>query len=302
MFQREKTKKTKGITLISLVITIIIMLILAGVAVNLAIDSNGLFGKANEAGREWNAAVQEEKEAMLQLEAKYYELGLESNSENEMVAYYIDEVPIPKGFTYIEGTKATGLVIKNTKDGNEFVWIPADAEEIKTANATNVLYDETAYPQALEMMDSIEEYGGYYMARYAAGADVEITTSGQMETVYSQAGKFKYICGSYQQMIDLCASMYPDDDTNETGVLSHHQLEGMTIYSVYDMGCFPEEITTIKESYGVVVRSDNLMGLLYLYYKESSGKWIGAGCYFVENDLRSMLNLDIFNYNDGMRI
>ena len=44
-----KNNKQKGITLISLVITVIILLILAGVAINIAVDSNGLIAKTREA-------------------------------------------------------------------------------------------------------------------------------------------------------------------------------------------------------------------------------------------------------------
>lgn len=56
----EKKNLNKGITLIALVITIIVLLILAGVAINMAIDSDGLFGKANEAVQKWNSAVAQE--------------------------------------------------------------------------------------------------------------------------------------------------------------------------------------------------------------------------------------------------
>ena len=45
----SRKEKQKGITLISLVITVIILLILAAVAINLAVDSNGLFRKAEDA-------------------------------------------------------------------------------------------------------------------------------------------------------------------------------------------------------------------------------------------------------------
>ena len=41
--------KNKGITLIALVITIIIMIFLAGVAIQLAIGDNGLISKSNKA-------------------------------------------------------------------------------------------------------------------------------------------------------------------------------------------------------------------------------------------------------------
>ena len=45
----SKIKKEKGITLISLVITIVVLIILAAVAVNMTIGDNGIFTKAKEA-------------------------------------------------------------------------------------------------------------------------------------------------------------------------------------------------------------------------------------------------------------
>ncbi len=44
-----KTKEQKAITLITLIITIIVMLILAGVTINLTLGENGIFAKAKEA-------------------------------------------------------------------------------------------------------------------------------------------------------------------------------------------------------------------------------------------------------------
>ena len=54
-------KKVKGITLISLVITVILLLILATVAIELAVDSDGIFKKAGEAANKWNASIAEEE-------------------------------------------------------------------------------------------------------------------------------------------------------------------------------------------------------------------------------------------------
>lgn len=53
-------KGQKGITLVALVITIIVMLILVGVTISLAANG-GLFDKARTARDETNAAQQEEK-------------------------------------------------------------------------------------------------------------------------------------------------------------------------------------------------------------------------------------------------
>lgn len=49
-------KKEKGITLIALVITIIVLLILAIVSINLALNNNGLFGRARNSTNTYKKA------------------------------------------------------------------------------------------------------------------------------------------------------------------------------------------------------------------------------------------------------
>ena len=49
-----KTKEAKGITFISLVITIVILLILASVSISLVIGNNNLFDKAKSTDNSWN--------------------------------------------------------------------------------------------------------------------------------------------------------------------------------------------------------------------------------------------------------
>ena len=71
----KKSKAQNGITLIALVITIIVLLILAGVAINMAIDSDGLFGKANEAAKGWNTSIGEEEETINDLLNKLDEIA-----------------------------------------------------------------------------------------------------------------------------------------------------------------------------------------------------------------------------------
>ena len=60
LFKKIK-KQVQGITLIALVVTIIILLILAGIVVNLAIGENGIFNRAQVAANTWrNAETNEE--------------------------------------------------------------------------------------------------------------------------------------------------------------------------------------------------------------------------------------------------
>ena len=57
-------KNQRGITLIALVVTIIVLLILAGVAITLSIGDNGIFKRAGQATNAWEEASKNEAEGM----------------------------------------------------------------------------------------------------------------------------------------------------------------------------------------------------------------------------------------------
>ena len=68
-FNYKKLKKdVQGITLIALVVTIIVLLILAGIALNLTIGQNGIFSRAQTAANTWRNAETNEQLAMGELE------------------------------------------------------------------------------------------------------------------------------------------------------------------------------------------------------------------------------------------
>ena len=73
--KRKKQNTDHGITLIALVITVIILLILAGTAINLSMNSEDLFGKTRTAAEEWNISVANEK-SQIQNAYKYIELTI----------------------------------------------------------------------------------------------------------------------------------------------------------------------------------------------------------------------------------
>ena len=60
-------RKNKGITLVALVITIIILLILAGVAISMITGGEGLFAQANGAATKYNQAAKNEADLLNQL-------------------------------------------------------------------------------------------------------------------------------------------------------------------------------------------------------------------------------------------
>ncbi|MCI8482205.1 MAG: NRT1/PTR family MFS transporter [Clostridia bacterium] len=57
---RKIVKNERGITLIALVITIIVLLILAGITLNLVLGERGIFKMAQEAGRNYTNAARYE--------------------------------------------------------------------------------------------------------------------------------------------------------------------------------------------------------------------------------------------------
>ena len=57
-------REEKGITLVALVVTIIVLLILAGVTITLALSQNGIIQRAKDAGESWNQGVANETNAM----------------------------------------------------------------------------------------------------------------------------------------------------------------------------------------------------------------------------------------------
>ena len=103
----------KGITLIALVITIIVLLILAGVSIAMLTGDNGILTRANEAKvsqiegqvrEEVNLAVQAAK---MYAEQKAVETAtgyLAEDNVSDIVGVMDDDLTTPKGYTVTAGT------------------------------------------------------------------------------------------------------------------------------------------------------------------------------------------------------
>ena len=147
--------RQKGITLIALVITILILIILAGVTINLTVGENGIFSKAKYAKEKYTNEEYLEQEQLNELYAylakdnslpentKDTDAGtqvkLPSSWYTTTAAYVSTEdgktvtkeiktasvtavatggretVPVPNGFYYVGGTKDSGVVISSDK-------------------------------------------------------------------------------------------------------------------------------------------------------------------------------------------
>ena len=82
---KKRVEKEKGITLIALVVTIVVLLILAGVSVNAIFNENGLIKKAQEAQSEMDKAKQNDLDTLDNLE-KFINDATNNNVEEDIKA------------------------------------------------------------------------------------------------------------------------------------------------------------------------------------------------------------------------
>ena len=119
--------KNKGITLISLIITIILLIILAGISIS-SLVNKGLVTKAKEAKEKTENAQKEEKE-ILDNYITQINISILKNIDKKNTN---PEAAIPKGAVIIEGDANKGIVIKDSND-NEWVWVEVPKTVFTTA-------------------------------------------------------------------------------------------------------------------------------------------------------------------------
>lgn len=73
VIENYNKKDAKGITLVALVVTIIILIILAGVSISLVLGDNGIVSKAKDAKQNMEVAANEEQEGLANLEVALQE-------------------------------------------------------------------------------------------------------------------------------------------------------------------------------------------------------------------------------------
>ena len=217
MKAKIKNRQERGITLIALVVTIVVLLILSGVSISLVLNNNGVISKAKDA-RDQYAEAQTNDEKSLNELADWMHNYISGDKTGGDSITNIDGVTIPSGFVYVGGTKDSGLVISDEvadKEkykgqetvgtdlvGNQFVWIPVenisdykrtaysiqDASGTKdtTTNSEKINYSSSSSNYFTEELSadektSVEANKGYYIGRYEAG-DKESTEAKTLRT------------------------------------------------------------------------------------------------------------------------
>ena len=184
-------KNNKGITLVALVVTIVVLLILAGVSINLVLGNNGIIAKAKDAETKSAEASQNDLKGMNDLEDEMdkqlgtydplksiptktlEEAKVDFVKEKTKVEFSDGNVIIPEGFKIadVPASKVQNGVVIEDKDGNQFVWVPvATIADYKRTWYTGYV-SFSSYSEALpeDEKTSVKTYKGFYIGRYEAG-------------------------------------------------------------------------------------------------------------------------------------
>lgn len=155
--KKIEMKKEQGVTLVALVVTIIVLIILAGVSINLIIGDNGIITIAKKARENTELARIEEETSLNELYSQISSADNESTSYEEIeklvefkkiVASAITDMGIPTSEQASADTMASNIksIIGTTT-----------SEKVKYDN-TNSKLDATNVQEALDELDSSLKY------------------------------------------------------------------------------------------------------------------------------------------------
>ena len=201
-------KQEKGITLIALIVTIVIMLILAGITIKLAIDDNGVIDNAKEAKDQYEQAQADEDSGLNDISSemrKYLDanrdkvtIKISKQPETEKAGAVLLTVESVEGIT---GTTAT-----TEEEYNNFVDSFSEEQKkeiirngyIKIANENNPSANCTSFQEVLELLECSTEEEFWN----------KIESYGGVESVFSNILR-AYVNG-YTERIELYNAINPD--------------------------------------------------------------------------------------------
>ena len=242
-------KRQKGVTLIALVITIIVLLILAGVTIAMLTGENGILSKAQKA-KDSTEEAKERENAELKVVEDYLsgqstqvgekvqdlisikEDGIEDTNEDGskvIIGEKISDgaggvVPVPNGFYYVGGTVKSGAVIsdderdKNKYKGQEVVGTNLSGNQFVfiPVNGVDLKYEQD------HTYDKIHEYA--YTSDLSGWTDIENSSwsddSKELTSVKNYGGFFigRYEAGYPEEIKEGTIVNYKNSATGKVPV------------------------------------------------------------------------------------
>ena len=181
-----------------------------------------------------------------------------------------------------EQTVQSGLVVIGP-DGSEFVWVPTTQTDLAVRDFGSYMgvsglsgfQDETELETYQDMVQSVEQYGGFYMGRFDAsfggGDSLENYVPASKRVTADEPGRI-WIQFSPQDTTIVCQNLYADNDTVQCFFPWGVNYD-TTLQWLIDSGCKTEEEVTRDSSvwgnYSNDTFSENATGKFTGQWKET---------------------------------
>jgi type II secretory pathway pseudopilin PulG len=249
----NKVKKEKGITLIALVVTIVVLLILAGISINLVLSQNGLVTKAKDARDKASQAETNDYASLNDAESSIDSLVQGAGGTPTTYKEYAvgDYVKIgTEGFYVIKASSSTEeyVTLLAAKCINTSTLTQTDNYNTIAFSKTNYWSEATTYPLDLNTnytssITENEAYALYYAKCYAESVvgDYDAGRLMKVEEVVALDGN----------MYTFDSSECPEWINTSSYWLSSTSYDAFVWDVVGDIGCLYDNGFNIDDNFGV---------------------------------------------------
>lgn len=259
----RKLKNKKGITLIALVVTIVVLLILAGVSVSVVADKNGIIQNSQETKEQTRAAMVEKERDLWKLEEQIYQSDSEKETlekvlerlekentitkEEKQAILETGEVTIAgKTIIFIDGTIVACGNEEDSADGSLLGNTSIKRGDIEQINIITALNGHDANDE--KTWDISERKNGRYLAWYEDKDNNnfwEVTIAGNGRVKLNKSAKLLFkALGTYAGKIEM--NGIENLDTSEVTDMSYMFTDGSQ-YTDLDLSSFDtSNVTTMS--------------------------------------------------------
>lgn len=310
----RKLKNKKGITLIALVVTIVVLLILAGVSVSVVADKNGIIQNSQETKEQTRAAMVEKERDLWKLEGQIYQSDSEKETlekvlerlekentitkEEKQAILETGEVTIAgKTIIFIDGTIVACGNEEDSADGSFLGNTSIKRGDIEQINIITALNGHDANDE--KTWDISERKNGRYLAWYEDKDNNnfwEVTIAGNGRVKLNKSAKLLFkALGTYAGKIEM--NGIENLDTSEVTDMSYMFTDGSQ-YTDLDLSSFDtSNVTTMS---GMFLNCSKLTNLnLANFDTKNVVKFTNLfnGCSSIEN-----INLSSFDTSNATKM
>lgn len=310
----RKLKNKKGITLIALVVTIVVLLILAGVSVSVVTDKNGIIQNSQETKEQTRAAMVEKERDLWKLEEQIYQSDSEEDTlekvlerlekentitkEEKQAILETGEVTIAgKTIIFIDGTIVACGNEEDSADGSFLGNTSIKRGDIEQINIITALNGHDANDE--KTWDISERKNGRYLAWYEDKDNNnfwEVTIAGNGRVKLNKSAKLLFkALGTYAGKIEM--NGIENLDTSEVTDMSYMFTDGSQ-YTDLDLSSFDtSNVTTMS---GMFLNCSKLTNLnLANFDTKNVVKFTNLfnGCSSIEN-----INLSSFDTSNATKM